>query len=211
MRSRPTLLPSCGKGVLLLAIVSLLGGCRGYYRSWQYLPNREVHDLTVKRPEKSPLTVRTEATIVGILRPDSAPYRKLHVRLRIENTSQEPLQLKPSRTRAVPNGITELAPLEAFESIELTSGEKRTVDMFFPLPDPVDLPNSSLAEIELRWVLESDGREYLSKATFRRGPRAYPGYGPNGYGPYDYGYGYPYRYYSYWPHYYYGHHYFHCY
>ena len=81
--------------------------------------------------------------------------------------------------------------------IEVAPGERRTAEIYFPIPDPATLPNTSLLEIDLAWTIDVEGRSITSHATFRRGSTYYsaPYYwdDPWYYGrPYYYGYGYGY-------------------
>jgi len=147
----------------------LLAGCRGYYPSWRYAPRAEIHEMHVRAgDEKEPrATVAVAARLIGILRPAAGAPRRLHALLEVENRAAGAASLDPATVRAIPSGATALEP-EPGSVITASPGERRSVSVYFRLPDPGLLPNASLQEIVLTWTVGVDGRALESRATFRR-------------------------------------------
>ncbi len=143
----------------------LATGCHGYYPSWHYAPNREVHALHLDSSAE-PRAVVT-ATLVGILRPEDAVPRRLHARLDVVNRGGAPLTFDGAATRATPSGAAPLLPDDA-TAVVVAPGEARKVELFFRLPDRPQLEDVALTEIELAWTLALDDRRVTSHATFRR-------------------------------------------
>ena len=197
LQRRPALAPLAGLASVVL-LSTVLPGCRGYYPSWHYAPAAEVHELHLRdgaaETGDASASIIVTARIVGILRPaGSGAPRRLHSRFEIENRSGQPATFDPTKARAAPSGATSLEA-EPAPAVAFAAGEQRRVDVFFELPHPGVVPNTSLTEIELTWSIETAGRSLASRATFRRASYGYSypyygygyGYGPYGYDPYWY-------------------------
>ena len=159
---------------LLAAVLLLCVGCHGYYPTWHYTPSREVHAIHLGAPETADASnpaATVTVRIVGILRPEAATPRRVHLRFEIENQGNEPLVFRGAATRLLPSGSTPLPPEEASD-LALASGERRATELFFRLPDPPTLSNQSLLDVEVAWTLAIGGKEIASRARFERGSEA---------------------------------------
>ena len=193
-----------------LALGLFLPACAGYYPTWHYAPNAEIHQLHIGDEGKDGApAVEVTASVVGILRPDAA--RRLHARLDVLNRGPARATLDLATVLATPSGAPPLKP-DTHGVIELAPGERRTAELYFPIPDVTALPNTSLLEIDLGWSVDVGGKVITSHATFRR-TSYYDG--PYYYDPWYAGYPYPYYwgpyygpYYGPWGHY--GFTYVHC-
>ena len=159
-------------------VALLVVGCRGYYPSWHYAPNEEIHALHLGGERDPDASARVHARIAGILRPENGSPRRLHVRFEIDDCGKQPLVFKGAQTTATPSGVPPLSPNPASGDVEVAAGNRRDLELFFDLPDPSTMSNTALETIELVWVVEIGGGPHTSRATFRRAlysdPR--PGY-----------------------------------
>jgi hypothetical protein len=193
------------RNTVLLTSAVLLCGCSAYYRSYRYRPNHEIHEVTVHQEGAEDQTAKVDAKLIGILRPQDEPVRKLHARLSVENTTTNPLVLRTMESRAIPSGVLELEPQSGLTELEIAPGVTRSVEILFPLPSVDELPNTALHEIELSWVLGFGNHQQRSTATFQIAPRYYNHhpYYYAGYPRFHYGYhhGFHYGHYHYSPRY----------
>lgn len=171
------------------AALALSSSCSGYYRSYRYMPRTEVHEVSIKDAGVPRIEAQVKASVVGILRPRDVLYRRLHARLTVENTGSAEISLKPEQSRLVPGGMMDLDPEPSVGEIRVPPSERRTVDLYFPLPGPGELPNTALRELTLKWTLAASNTLHESQATFEIG-RPQPVYGvysaPVIYHPYVY-------------------------
>ena len=169
-------------------VALLVVGCRGYYPSWHYAPNEEIHALHLGGERDPDASARVHARIAGILRPENGSPRRLHVRFEIDDCGKQPLVFKGAQTTATPSGVPPLSPNPASGNVEVAAGNRRDLELFFDLPDPSTMSNTALETIELVWVVEIGGGPHTSRATFRRALYSDPGPGywygdPYWYGP----------------------------
>lgn len=184
--------------VALLAALTA-SGCGGYYPTWHYAPNTEIHALHVASggaPESSEPDARVVARVVGILRPENGGPRRIHVRFDVDDCGKRDLAFKTAEARVTPNGAAALAPTPNAADVVVGAGTHTSLELFFDVPDPRDLSNAALEQLDVSWTVEIAGVEHSSKATFRRaqyvdgGPYYYwygdaYWYGPSyWYGPY---------------------------
>jgi hypothetical protein len=166
----------------------LLLACHGYYPSWHYAPNEEIHALHLGSDRDPEPTARVSARIAGILRPENGSPRRMHARFAIDSTGKQDVVFKVAQTTVTPSGASPIPPSPAAGDVGVPPGAHRDLELYFDLPDPAVVPNSALETIELAWTLEIDGAPHTSRATFRRAQYADPGPGywygdPYWYGP----------------------------
>jgi hypothetical protein len=145
-------------------------------------------------PPKSPQgSVRLRSAGLVDLRPkgENERFPALHIRVTVKNSSadktvwrfdgREQSALYPNHGQIGPlyvNSDTKGAP-----ELEITSGQMRTEDLFFPLPDGVksikDVP-----EFDLNWILHTGDEVVHESTTFQRVEAEAPP--PQAVYPYDY-------------------------
>ena len=165
---------------LLVALaLLLLPGCAGYHAAWRYAPAREVHRLHVNGAADAAAEV--SVAIVGVLRAEeldgvSLP-RRFHARLEVGNEIATALELATAETRLAAPGLTPFAPREV-APLAVARGERRRLELHFPLPDPADCREEQLDELELTFALTLDGAPLRGRARFvRASPWSTPGFG----------------------------------
>jgi hypothetical protein len=177
------------RALLGAACASLLAlGCSGYYPSWHYMPNEEIHALHLGGDRDPDATARVGARIAGILRSEDGGPRRLHTRFEIDDCGKQDLTFKLAQTTATPSGAPPLSPNPSGGDLRVAAGGHVSLELFFDLPDPSTLSNSALESIDLAWTVEIDGAPHTSRATFRRALYSDPGPGywygdPYWYGP----------------------------
>lgn len=176
----------------LLALVALLpAACGGYYPTWHYAPNSEIHALhvaTAGSAASSEPDARVGARVVGILRPENGGPRRIHARFDVENCGKRDLVFKTALATATPNGAAALSPTPDAADVLVGAGTRSSIELFFDVPDPRSLSNEALEQLDLSWTVEIAGVAHASRATFHRAQYADPGpyywYGdPYWYGP----------------------------
>jgi len=210
LRSRHRAAP-LRRGVALLCAFALVA-CHGYYPTWHYAPQNEIHALHLSSSggnANPDADARIGAELIGILRPENGGPRRIHARFGIDDCGRQDLVFKTAQTRITPNGGAALAVSPSSADVAVAAGTKRSVEVFFDLPDLSTLSNQAIEQLELEWTVEIGGTPHTSKAIFHRAeyvdPYPYYGYGdPYWYGPiywYDpnyWHYGYPGRCGYYW-------------
>ncbi len=166
----------------------LLLGCHGYYPSWHYAPNQEIHALHLGDDRAPEPTSRVSARIAGILRPEEGGPRRMHARFMIDACGKQPVAFKVALTTVTPSGALPIPPNPAGDDVAVPAGAQRDLDLYFDLPDPSVVPNTALETIELAWTIEIEGAPHVSRSTFRRAQYYDPGPGywygdPYWYGP----------------------------
>ncbi len=189
-------------GILVSRLMALgalftASGCHGYYSSYRYSPNRQVHELQLE--EEGRPVARVSASLVGVLRPGDLDHRRLHALLEVENPGNDQVQIPVQQIEAVPSGVRKLQPSNELQEVVLQPGEERSIDVFFPLPTGSQLPASAMSEIDLSWVVNVAGVSRRSHATFERRSSGYNRWGSND--PYFWGPGpfFGYRRFNYYP------------
>ncbi|MBM4016304.1 MAG: hypothetical protein FJ293_15250 [Planctomycetes bacterium] len=173
----------------LLAALTLLllPGCAGYYADWLYAPTREVHRLHVNGAADAAAEV--SAAIVGVLRAEEvdgvALPRRIHVRLEVGNETAASLELATAATRLAAPGLTPFVPRET-EPLAVARGERRRLELHFPLPNPAECREEQLESLELTFVLTLDGAPLHGRARFvRASPWSMPGWHDPWWHPHD--------------------------
>jgi hypothetical protein len=192
---------------LFLAIAALmLGGCAE--NRYLFRPSQQAtaqvsglpaarYAIPAERPQGEVLVVSTGVTEI---KPDNAPQRALFARVIVSNNSDETPWRLDTRKQAAVVGNTRIPPTyvntfgQSIPVIEISKGEKRTIDFYFPVP-PGTESNGDLPQFDLAWNIETGTREIAERTSFDRyrveSPAYYGGYYGGGYG--GYGYPYPYR------------------
>ena len=165
----------------------LTSGCHGYYPSWHYLPDQEIHSFTAEGAGDAPPRARIGVRVVGILRPEHELPRRLHVRFDVENPGDQPICFKTDRTGVTPSGQGALLAEGPVSDLVVEPKQQRSAEVFFLLPDERGLPDSALADLEIAWTVEWNGSDHLGRSNFKRGS-SYDGFGSGpGYGGAWYG------------------------
>lgn len=120
----------------------------------------------------------------------SATIRSLHLRFSITNNAGQPWRFDAREQRVELAGYGSSVPAFATSSsgapppvVTVPSLQKRSVDLFFPLPAPLQHA-SRLPSFDVVWRLDA-ANEFVSRRTsFQRVELVPP---PYYYGPYDYG------------------------
>jgi hypothetical protein len=195
----------CAAAFAALAAALTIVACQGYYPTWHYAPQTEIHALHVAtngQPSSSDPDARIGAQLIGILRPENGGPRRIHARFDIDDCGRQEIVFKTAQTRATPNGGAPLAAAPDNADVTVAPGTHRSIELFFDLPDPSALSNQALEQLELSWTVEIAGAPHASKATFHRAEYVDPGPyywygGPMWYGPvywndpWYWNYGYP--------------------
>ena len=116
--------------------------------------------------------------------------RSLHLRFTITNNAGRPWQFDAREQRVELPGYGSSVPAFASSNagtpppmVTVPSLEKRVVDLFFPLPAPLQHA-SRLPSFDVVWRLNAADRFVSRRTTFERVELVPP---PDYYGPYDYG------------------------
>lgn len=161
-----------------------LCGCTGYYAHWHYAPTREVHQLHVNGAAAPAADV--SAGIVGVLRAQIedgvAVPRRVHARVEVGNQAATTLRFATAATRLSAAGLPPFLPSES-EPLVIARGERRVLELHFPLPPAAACSEEQLREVELDWQLELDGAELHGTTRFlRASPWTTPGWRDGPYG-----------------------------
>jgi hypothetical protein len=132
--------------------------------------------------------------IAKIKRADESQLRTLHLRVVVSNNSQQPWQLDVNQQRVQLKGGATLSPAFAqsdgqdVPDVHITPGGKRTVDLFFALPED-QARASRIPEFDAIWRVETGTQPVVQRTPFDRlvVEPAYAStgwYGPGWWGPY---------------------------
>ncbi len=194
------------RGAALLALLSLfiaapgLPGCAGIYR-YRFEPMPAVVDVHTARGSQPLLLV----SVLGAITPEGSDRRQVHLRYRLQNTTDLPIRLPVGRQRLLSGDLLEFSSAWLVDGVsEVAAGESALADLAFAYPDDATPDMNGLS---LGWALEVEGVKLSGTTVFQRvspdalrNPYPPPGWGPYGappwgaYGPYGYGwYGSSYR------------------
>lgn len=161
-------------GVFAGAVVAMgvLSGCHGRYDDrFVYHPRPlTVETLAPERAEAGP--VRSLVTVVGVRRRDREAElpASVHVRLRLDNTSEAVAEFDPHSIQLFGADVREFPPpiLRPEEPLTLEPDDTVTVDAFFPMPGDKIPGEMDLGGLGVRWIVLVDGEEAPGSATFAR-------------------------------------------
>jgi hypothetical protein len=188
--------------LLFLALAGIfLGGCAE--NTYLFKPAQQAtaqvsglpaarYGIPAEKPQGEVLVVSTGVTEI---KPDKGSQRALFTRVIVSNNSDEATWRLDTRKQAVVFGTNRVAPTyvntfgEPLPVIEISKGEKRTIDFYFPVPAGTET-NSDLKEFDFSWSIETGTRPVAERTSFNR-YRVEPVYSGGYYGGY---YGSPYYY-----------------
>jgi uncharacterized membrane protein YgcG len=187
--------------LILAAASSLLGACAE--NTYLFRPSQQataqVSGLPAARysiPPERPLgEVLVVSTGITEIKPNNAPQRALFARVIVTNNTDETTWRIDTRKQAAVYGNQRVAPTfvntfgEPLPVVEISKGEKRTLDFYFPLPAGAE-SNSDLSQFDLSWHVDTGTRAVAERTSFDRF-RVESVY-RSGYGYYGGPYGYPY-------------------
>jgi hypothetical protein len=159
-----------------LLVVASLAGCRGgYYPSWHYAPRFQIHELHLRTKGEPPAQsnelgqLSVMAQVVGILRYVSDQPRRFHVRIDVTNRGPEEARFDATAATVTPAGADPL-PADSVAGAEtpIAANERRSIELWFPIPEPTVLPNTAIESIELAWSIDFRGTKLPGRATFVR-------------------------------------------
>src|SRR5262249_23678206 len=125
-------------------------------------------------------------SVLGATRPEGGEVDEMHLRLRLQNPTQQPLRLPLERQKLLAGDLLDYgAPYLRGGATEAAPGQSVLADLAFPMPagDETDVRSLTLG-----WVLEVEGAELHGTLGFQRliPSPSYDPWGPYGpWGPYD--------------------------
>ena len=149
-----------------LLAAALLAGCSSGYR-YRFGPS----PLEVLVPENDPEPfARALVSVRGARRAERDGPLEMHVRLRVENRGEEPLELLHEEFQLV------AADLEAFGAPRtdpdplpvLQPGEERRIETWFPFPEGFDPSDLDLEAVNFRWGFAYGDRTWWIGSNFER-------------------------------------------
>jgi hypothetical protein len=152
------------------------------------------YSIPPERPQGEVLVVSTGVTEI---KPNNAAQRALFARVIVTNNTDETTWRLDTRKQAAVFGNQRVAPTyvntfgESLPVIEISKGEKRTIDFYFPLPAGTET-NGDIAQFDLSWNVDTGTRAIAERTAFDRykvEPFYRTAYYGGVYGPYYYPYG----------------------
>jgi hypothetical protein len=177
-----------------VVILSLSCGCGPYIGDYQFSPRPLLAQVPRASPQTAPpLTVL--ASVIGVHRSDSklAIPQSVEVRLRLENPGPGAVNFNPQTLELTNGELLRFAPpiTRPPQAFTIAPGQSVLQMAYFPFPPDHCYSNTDLESLQLRWMVQVDGRNIAQVANFRRTyPRyyyypywsydgAYPVYGPS--------------------------------
>ena len=166
---------------LLLLCVLGCAGCAS--QQYYYQPTEQATATLEGRPAARygipPESPRGDVlvTTFGVASLDlggDEPLPVLHVRLVVANNGGEaPWTVDTREIRAELRGLQPVGPafisasVRDLPTVQIPSGEKRTLDLYFPLPDPLR-SDRQVPQFDVLWRVATDTRDVAERTPFER-------------------------------------------
>lgn len=153
--------------LLLSGLLALgtLAGCRTTSRTFHFVPT--PLEVVVRPDGSGPVLARALVAIDRAVR-DGELGPRLLVRLRIENESQETLELSTERLLLVGSDLEAFGPPEVAGDPRVPAGGTTVFELAFPYPAGMRFDAPRLTGVNLRFSLLHSGLETTSTATLER-------------------------------------------
>jgi hypothetical protein len=188
----------------LLGAALAMGACNQY----TYVPSTNATaairgQTAAKYDIPSPAEPQGDVRIASfgiskVTRQDGTPMRAIHVRLVASNNSAQPWTIDTRQQLADIRNVGQVSAAFARSEgqdlplVAVAPGQKRTVDIFFPLPAQTEKA-SKIPEFDVLWKVQAGSTVVAQRTPFERLQVApmmaaagfgYPYYGTYGFGPY---------------------------
>jgi hypothetical protein len=194
-----------GKRTLLISLGALaLSACAQYTYVPQTNATSQIRGQTAAT-YSLPSAVRPEGDlrvasfgVSKITKQNGEQFRAMHVRMVVSNNGSQPWVLDTREQLIDLRGFGQARAAAGYSEgqdlplLSIAPGQKRTVDLFFPLP-PEAARASRVPEFDVVWKIQAGGQQVAQRTPFERlqvEPLyagvgwGYPYYGAYGFGPY---------------------------
>ena len=114
-------------------------------------------------------------SVIGIRRgnPDSGIPPAVEIRMRFENTGEEPATFDPKTVVLVNAALQSFAPPEVHppKTVQILPGQTQMISVFFPFPPGMSPQMMPLDAVRLRWQISIDDKPYLQSVVLRAARR----------------------------------------
>jgi hypothetical protein len=180
--------------IIGVALMALIGGCSEYVDGYRYGPGPVLAGIPATQPGQAP-PAAVLVSVIGVRRADEKADLPLsiEVRMRVDDNTAEDVVFEPATLQMTNRDLIEFAPpiLTPRNPFHLTPRRSEFVTAYFPLPAGKSYDQVDLESLQLRWLIQVDGRQVGQVAEFQRTFRYYYYYDDPNY--WDYPYYYPYR------------------
>lgn len=151
--------------------LAIVGGCSAYVDNFYYRPRPGIVEIPPPTTREAP-PVTGFASVIGVRNEDRSANLppSIEVRVRIENNSGGPVGFDPRTLELIDGSLVKFPPpiVRPDERITLQPKESLALSAFFPFPPGHTWHNTDLESLQLRWLVDVNGRTDGLAVNFHR-------------------------------------------
>jgi len=168
--------------LLAASFIALLAGCSQYNYDYQYAPRPAIANIPSPNTQQSTPPVAVQISVIGVRYDDSRDNipPSVEIRLRMDNNGPNTVTFDPHSLSLVNGELMQFMPpiVQPPQAATLPPATSTVYSAFFPFPTGHSYYDIDMESLQLRWLLQLDGKKVGQIVDFHRYYNNYYYYDP---------------------------------